>query len=85
MQNARLIPLCVLTYKEDNRVQDNCVLLSAPPTAWVAEVYSACINVPTLLMNHLGMNLNSHEGISEVFILLFFQTHAQEYIRKAMH
>lgn len=81
MQNARLIPLCVLTYKEDNCV----LLLSVPPTARVAEVYTACINVPTLLMNHLGMNPNLHDGIPEVFICLFFQTYAQRYIRKARH
>lgn len=68
MQNVRLIPLCMLTYKEDNYV----LLLSVTPTAGAVEVYTACTNVPTLLMNHPGMNLNSHNGISEVSISLFF-------------
>lgn len=68
MQNVHLIPLCMLTYKEDNYV----LLLSVTPTAWVVEVYTACISVPTLPMNHLGMNLNPHDRISEVSIYFSF-------------
>lgn len=83
MQNVHLIPLCMLTYKEDNYV----LLLSVTPAAWVVEVYTACINVPTLLINYLGINLNSHDGISEVSICFgfFLNTCIDTYVREARH
>lgn len=43
MQSVRLIPLCMLTYKEDNCV----LLLSVIPTARVVEARAAGANVPT--------------------------------------
>lgn len=62
MQNICLIPLSMLTYNEGN----NVLLLSVIPTTQVVGVYAACMKVPTLLMNHLGMIQKSHDGISEV-------------------
>lgn len=53
-------------------LQERALLLSGTPAARAVELYTAHINVPSLLMNHLGMNLNSHDGITEVSVCLFF-------------